>query len=122
MEWNINLPQNAPIMQTWPVGMFFTACRDIRHSRCAWRAKFTSAAWNSAGKANSPCTIYDPCCGAAYHLSVIAYLHWDSVCRVIGSDINEKAVQLAERNLGLLTPAGMEQKEPGNFSHAAPVR
>ena len=61
-------------------------------------------------KSSSPCTIYDPCCGAAYHLSVIAYLHWDSVCRVICSDINEKAVQLAERNLGLLTPAGMERR------------
>jgi len=62
------------------------------------------------GKGSSACTIYDPCCGAAYHLSVIAYLHWDSVCRVICSDINEKAVQLAERNLGLLTPAGMERR------------
>ena len=62
------------------------------------------------GKGSSPCTIYDPCCGAAYHLSVIAYLHWDSVCRVICSDINEKAVQLAERNMGLLTPAGMERR------------
>jgi methylase of polypeptide subunit release factors len=62
------------------------------------------------GKGNSPCTIYDPCCGAAYHLSVIVYLHWDSACRVIGSDINEKAVQLAKWNLGLLTPAGMERR------------
>jgi 16S rRNA G966 N2-methylase RsmD len=58
----------------------------------------------------SPCTIYDPCCGAAYHLSVIAYLHWDSICRVICSDINEKAVQMAERNLGLLTPIGLERR------------
>jgi hypothetical protein len=62
------------------------------------------------GKRSSPCTIYDPCCGAAYHLSVIAYLHWDSVCRVVCSDIDEKAVQLAERNLGLLTPGGMERR------------
>ncbi len=56
------------------------------------------------------CTIYDPCCGAAYALSVIAYLHWDSVCRVIGSDIDEKAVQAAGRNFGLLTPLGMERR------------
>jgi 23S rRNA (guanine2535-N1)-methyltransferase len=62
------------------------------------------------GRGSSPCTIYDPCCGAAYHLSVIAYLHWDSICRVICSDIDEKAVQLAERNLGLLTPGGMERR------------
>src|SRR5512136_1763817 len=64
----------------------------------------------SRGQGESPCTIYDPCCGAAYHLSVIAYLHWDTICRVICSDIDEKAVQLAERNLGLLTPAGMERR------------
>jgi 23S rRNA (guanine2535-N1)-methyltransferase len=62
------------------------------------------------GKGSSPCTIYDPCCGAAYHLSVIAYLHWDSVCQVVCSDIDQKAVQMAERNLGLLTPAGMERR------------
>jgi 16S rRNA G966 N2-methylase RsmD len=62
------------------------------------------------GQGSAPCTIYDPCCGAAYHLSVIAYLHWDSICRVICSDISEKAVQLAERNLGLLTPGGMERR------------
>jgi 23S rRNA (guanine2535-N1)-methyltransferase len=62
------------------------------------------------GRAGSPCTIYDPCCGAAYHLSIITYLHWDSICRVICSDIDEKAVQLAERNLGLLTPGGMERR------------
>jgi 23S rRNA (guanine2535-N1)-methyltransferase len=62
------------------------------------------------GKGSTPCTLYDPCCGAAYHLSTITYLHWDSICRVICSDIDEKAVQLAERNLGLLTPGGMERR------------
>jgi 23S rRNA (guanine2535-N1)-methyltransferase len=62
------------------------------------------------GKGSAPCTIFDPCCGAAYHLSVLAYLHWDSICRVVCSDIDEKAVQLAERNLGLLTPAGLERR------------
>jgi 23S rRNA (guanine2535-N1)-methyltransferase len=61
-------------------------------------------------KGRSPCTLYDPCCGAAYHLAVIAYLHWDSVFRLICSDTDAKAVQLAGRNLGLLTPAGMERR------------
>jgi 16S rRNA G966 N2-methylase RsmD len=60
--------------------------------------------------ASSPCTIYDPCCGAAYALCVIAYLHWDSVARVICSDVNTKAVQMAERNLSLLTSEGMERR------------
>jgi hypothetical protein len=62
------------------------------------------------GKAEPPGTIYDPCYATAYYLSVIAYLHWDSICRVICSDIYGKAVELAERNLGLLTPAGMERR------------
>jgi 23S rRNA (guanine2535-N1)-methyltransferase len=62
------------------------------------------------GKDDVPCTLFDPCCGAAYHLSIIAYLHWNSVNQVICSDIDDKAVQLAERNLGLLTPAGMERR------------
>ncbi len=70
------------------------------YQRCqAWR-----------GMENSPCTIYDPCCGAAYHICVVAYLHWDSVCQVICSDIDEKAIQVAERNLSLLTPEGMERR------------
>ena len=62
------------------------------------------------GKKYSPCVVYDPCCGAAYHLSVIAYLHWNSIHQLICSDIDEKAVQLAERNLGLLTPDGMKRR------------
>ncbi len=62
------------------------------------------------GKGDSPCTIYDPCCGAAYHLSVIAYLHWNMIYQVVCSDIDEKAIQLAERNLSLLSPEGMERR------------
>jgi 23S rRNA (guanine2535-N1)-methyltransferase len=48
-----------------------------------------------------PCTLYDPCCGAAYHLSVLAYLYREHIREVIGSDIDEKAVALASQNLGL---------------------
>lgn len=70
------------------------------YQRClAWR-----------GMENSPCTIYDPLCGAAYNICIVAYLHWDSVCQVICSDIDEKAIQVAERNLSLLTPEGMERR------------
>ncbi|HTX91074.1 MAG TPA: hypothetical protein VMC09_07650 [Anaerolineales bacterium] len=62
------------------------------------------------GKGNTPCSVFDPCCGAAYHLSMIAYLHWDRIRRIVCSDVDDKAVQLAERNLGLLTPEGMERR------------
>jgi 23S rRNA (guanine2535-N1)-methyltransferase len=57
-----------------------------------------------------PCTLYDPCCGAAYHLSVLAYLHSEHLQEVIGSDVNEKAVELAKRNLGLLNINGLDKR------------
>lgn len=59
---------------------------------------------------SSPCTLYDPCCGAAYHLSVLAYLHREHIREVIGSDIDEKAVALASQNLGLLGVAGLDKR------------
>ncbi len=59
---------------------------------------------------STPCTLYDPCCGAAYHLSVLAYLHREHVREVIGSDIDEKAITLASQNLGLLGVAGLDKR------------
>src|SRR5512134_3306336 len=51
---------------------------------------------------SSRCVLYDPCCGAAYHISVLAYLHRETIQEVIASDIEEKAVALAKRNLDLV--------------------
>jgi 23S rRNA (guanine2535-N1)-methyltransferase len=59
---------------------------------------------------SNPCTLYDPCCGAAYHLSVLGYLYRESIQEIIASDINERAVDLAAKNLGLLTATGMDQR------------
>ena len=59
---------------------------------------------------STPCTLYDPCCGAAYHLSVLAYLHGNQIQEIIASDIDEKAVALAKRNLGLLSVEGLDQR------------
>ena len=56
------------------------------------------------------CVLYDPCCGAAYHLSVLAYLYRESIQEVIGSDIEEKAVALAKRNLELVSIAGLDNR------------
>lgn len=61
-------------------------------------------------KNSTPCSLYDPCCGAAYHLSVLAYLHREHIREVIGSDIDEKAVVLAKQNLGLLSVAGLDKR------------
>lgn len=54
--------------------------------------------------------LYDPCCGGAYHLTALAYLHWDRIDTIIGSDINADALALAERNLALLTTPGLERR------------
>lgn len=61
-------------------------------------------------KDTTPCTLYDPCCGAAYQLSVLACLHRKHIREIIASDVDEKAVALANRNLGLLNAAGLNQR------------
>jgi tRNA G10 N-methylase Trm11 len=61
-------------------------------------------------KVSNPCTMYDPCCGTAYHLSVLGFLHGAHIRELIASDINEKVVEIARRNLELLRPTGMEER------------
>jgi methylase of polypeptide subunit release factors len=61
-------------------------------------------------KTTGRCVLYDPCCGGAYHLATLAYLHWDRIDAIAGSDINADALALAERNLALLTAPGLERR------------
>jgi uncharacterized small protein (DUF1192 family) len=56
------------------------------------------------------CVLYDPCCGAAYHLAVLAYLHRAHIREVVASDIDENAVALANRNLALVSLAGLDHR------------
>ncbi len=58
----------------------------------------------------APVTIYDPCCGSAYHLAVCAWLHWPHIRAIIGSDIDTDTLSFAARNLGLLTAVGLNQR------------
>ncbi|MEZ4593223.1 MAG: hypothetical protein R3D55_19070 [Chloroflexota bacterium] len=55
-------------------------------------------------------SLYDPCCGSAYHLTVLGFLHRARLASMTASDIEPAAVQLATRNLSLLTPAGLKQR------------
>ena len=73
-------------------------------------------------------TLYDPCCGAAYHLSTLAHLHWDAIDTVIGSDVDAEILSVAARNLELLTANGLTRRAReieallaayGKASHAA---
>jgi len=67
-------------------------------------------AFRAAQGMTGPCTLYDPCCGGAYHLTTLAYFNLNSIARIIGSDIDEDAVALARRNLSLLHSAGLERR------------
>lgn len=55
-------------------------------------------------------TLYDPCCGGAYHLSTLAYLHWHEIGTIIASDIDKEILSFAARNLSLLTRPGLNQR------------
>ena len=57
-----------------------------------------------------PCVLYDPCCGGGYHLSTLAYFHWAAIDQIVASDIDEKALSVANSNLSLLTLAGLDTR------------
>jgi SAM-dependent methyltransferase len=62
------------------------------------------------GDRERPSVLYDPCCGSGYSLSTLAYLHGDDIGEIIGSDIDEQVLAVAERNLSLLTLAGVDRR------------
>lgn len=55
-----------------------------------------------------PCILYDPCCGAAYHLGVLGYLHGKEIQSIFASDSDADVLPTAQRNLGLLSMEGLE--------------
>ncbi|MFW5976852.1 MAG: hypothetical protein ACOCQS_02785 [Bacillota bacterium] len=57
-----------------------------------------------------PYTIYDPCCGGAYLLTILALMNVDDFSNIISSDIKESMVELAGRNLSLLTLKGINKR------------
>ncbi|MCD4817583.1 MAG: hypothetical protein K8S23_02700 [Candidatus Cloacimonetes bacterium] len=64
----------------------------------------------SKRKQNNPVTIYDPCCGSAYHLTVLSFLHIDRINKIYCSDIDEKVLTIADKNLKLLTIDGINDR------------
>lgn len=55
-------------------------------------------------------SLYDPCCGAAYHLAVLGYLHGTQIATISASDIDKEVLHTAARNLSLLNPNGLQQR------------
>lgn len=54
--------------------------------------------------------IYDPCCGGAFLLTSLGFLFPEDIACIYASDIDENVLQLAEKNLSLLSNAGLEQR------------
>jgi 23S rRNA (guanine2535-N1)-methyltransferase len=55
-------------------------------------------------------SIYDPCCGGAYLLTILGFLHGNEISAVSASDINPEALDLAARNLSLLSLVGLDRR------------
>jgi 23S rRNA (guanine2535-N1)-methyltransferase len=55
--------------------------------------------------------LYDPTCGGAYHLAALGLLHGAEIDTILASDVDARALELARRNLGLLSREGLEQRE-----------
>jgi len=56
-------------------------------------------------------TVYDPCCGGGYLLTVLALLNPDTITNIFGSDISNEAISLARENLSLLTGEGLLKRK-----------
>ena len=84
-----------PMLPVRLVSELFQRCQAIR---------------NAQGQ-TQPATIYDPCCGSAYHLCSLAYLHWHEIAKIIGSDVDATILNAARRNLSLLTIDGLAERK-----------
>jgi len=58
-----------------------------------------------------PYSLYDPCCGGAYLLTVIGLLHNEMIHEIFASDINENILGIAEKNLSLLSAKGLNRRK-----------
>lgn len=55
-------------------------------------------------------TLWDPCCGSGYLLTVLGLLHPEQLRTIVATDIDDHALSLARANLALLTPDGLQTR------------
>ncbi len=60
-------------------------------------------------KKNNIC-LYDCCCGGGYLLTVLGFLNQDTIGKIIGSDINMEMLDIAKKNLSLLSKEGINKR------------
>lgn len=54
--------------------------------------------------------VYDPCCGGGYALTVLGMFDHANIGRIYASDVDGSMVEMAKRNLGLLTYCGLAKR------------
>lgn len=54
--------------------------------------------------------LYDCCCGGGYLLTVLGLLNQGTISRIYASDIDERVLETARKNLSLLSRDGMEKR------------
>jgi 23S rRNA (guanine2535-N1)-methyltransferase len=59
---------------------------------------------------DKPYVLYDPCCGGAYLLASIGFLHGEEISGIYGSDVDEAVIPLAQKNLAILSKEGMDER------------
>lgn len=55
-------------------------------------------------------TVYDPCCGGGYLLTVLGF-HYPEIFKLVGSDLNEAMLSVAEKNFSLLSREGLDRRQ-----------
>lgn len=56
-------------------------------------------------------TIYDPCCGGGYALTVLGFFYNKEIKKIYGSDIDDSMILHAKKNTALLTDAGINKRK-----------
>lgn len=56
-------------------------------------------------------TLWDPCCGSGHLATVLGWCHRRTIGRVVASDVDGETLSLARKNLRLLSPEGLLDRE-----------
>ncbi|KXK60359.1 hypothetical protein AWW66_19225 [Micromonospora rosaria] len=65
-------------------------------------------AWHALGRPRV--TVWDPCCGSGYLLTVLGLLHRERIAGIVASDVADGPLRLARANLGLLSADGLQDR------------
>jgi len=56
-------------------------------------------------------TLYDPCCGSGYMVTILGLMNIKTIKAIFASDISEDAINLTNKNLSLLSEDGLNNRK-----------